>query len=494
MLQKITFAFVLISNLVTAQVSIDWYNYPGGAAVASNSSYDVYTVNWDSNPGGDITLTKRDSSGAILWETFFDNTDLTRHEVSTWVETDQLENIIVSGTIRSGFSNPVNASSVVMKFDSSGTLIWRVIYESTFDGSSTRKVLVDADNYIYVLGLGTGSNGIVTKIKKFDPAGVPVWSYFDTVGIGFPLNFKFTPDSNLLIIARSQTGILNGFSKIDLNGNLIWSKAGIGSQSIGDAAGDSLGNTFIVNGENVFSNPGSILQKVSPAGLVIWTDTCSITAFRVEVGNDDNPVISGFPNSGTPGAAFIKYDSNGNIVWQNLDADGPGYALLLHAQMKMDSDNAAYLAAGTLTEMALCKVNSDGTSAWTAVIPGSYANAFDFYTSNIIYVTGGTTAKLGQWVSTGNSNLLNIDHSPDVEIYPNPCIGNATIKFNLFVVSTFSISILDIAGRTIKTINGDVKLEGPQLVEVNLSELDNGVYFCRIYSNQKLQVIKFIKT
>jgi len=167
---------------------------------------------------------------------------------------------------------------------------------------------------------------------------------------------------------------------------------------------------------------------------------------------------------------------------------------LLHAQMKMDSDNAAYLAAGTLTEMALCKVNSDGTSAWTAVIPGSYANAFDFYTSNIIYVTGGTTAKLGQWVSTGNSNLLNIDHSPDVEIYPNPCIGNATIKFNLFVVSTFSISILDIAGRTIKTINGDVKLEGPQLVEVNLSELDNGVYFCRIYSNQKLQVIKFIKT
>lgn len=491
MFQKITLVLLLVSNLVAAQVSVDWYNYPGGVALASNSQYDVYSVNWDSNPGGDISLTKRDSSGGILWETFFDNTDLTRHEVATWVETDNLENVIVSGTIRSGFSNPVNAASVVMKFDSSGTLIWRVIYESTFDGSSTRKVLVDADNNIYVLGLGTGTNGIVTKIKKFDPAGVAVWSYFDTSGIGYPLNFKFSPDSNLLLIARSQTGILNGFSKIDLNGNVIWSKAGIGSQSIGDAAGDSLGNTFIVNGENVFSNPGSILQKLSPSGVVLWADTCSITAFRAEVGNDNNPVICGFPNSGTPGAAFIKYNSNGNVVWQNLDADGPGYALLLHAQMKMDDDNAAYLAAGTLTEMALCKVNSDGTSAWTALIPGSYANAFDFYTKDVIYVTGGTTAKLGQSMSTG----MNIpsDLSFNGELYPNPNFGEAIIQFNLPVASAFSISILDITGRTIKAIHSDEKVEGRQRVEVNLAALNKGVYFCSIYSNQHLQVIKFVK-
>ena len=39
----------------------------------------------------------------------YDNTDVTRHEVATWVETDNLGNIVVSGTIKSGFSNPVNA-------------------------------------------------------------------------------------------------------------------------------------------------------------------------------------------------------------------------------------------------------------------------------------------------------------------------------------------------------------------------------------------------
>jgi hypothetical protein len=58
-----------------------------------------------------------------------------------------------------------------MKFDSLGTLLWRVVYESSFDGSSTTKCLVDANNNIYVLGIGTGPNGQVTKVKKFSAQG-----------------------------------------------------------------------------------------------------------------------------------------------------------------------------------------------------------------------------------------------------------------------------------------------------------------------------------
>lgn len=393
---KLIVCFILVNVNLPAQVNVEWYNYPGGIALATNNHAEVYTVNWDYNPAGDITLTKRDSSGSVLWDTAYNNTDNSRHEVATWVETDNAGNILVSGTIRSGFSSPVDAASLLMKFDSSGALLWRVVYENSFDGSSTKKVLVDANNNIYVLGLGTGPPGMVTKVKKFDSAGIPVWSYFDTSGIGAPLNIKFTPDTNILIVARGATGIVNGFSKIDLNGNNIWSLAGINSSTIGDAAGDIFGNTYLINGEYVISNSGSVLQKLSPNGLQIWADTNNITAFRVEVGSDNHPVICGFPNSGTAGAAFLKYDSAGNVLWQNLDADGSAYALLLHAQMKMDPDNAAYLAAGTLNQMAICKVNSNGTSEWTVTIPGSYANAFDFQSEDVLYVVGGTTAKLRQ--------------------------------------------------------------------------------------------------
>ncbi|HMT29589.1 MAG TPA: hypothetical protein PKD91_09950, partial [Bacteroidia bacterium] len=313
---------MLLCLIAQAQVTVDWFNFPGGVAIATDPSNNVYTANWDFNPAGDITLTKRNSLGAILWDASYNNTDNTRHEVATWVETDNAGNILVSGTIRSGISNPVNAASVLMKFNSAGTLLWRVVYESSFDGSSTTKCLIDANNNIYVLGIGTGPNGQVTKVKKFNSSGVSVWNYFDS-GIGAPVTFKFTPDNKILIVHRGITGSLNGFSKIDLNGNNIWSMASIASLSTGDAAGDAFGNTYIING----GNPGSVLKKLSPTGTVLWTQTNSINGNKVEVGTDNNPVVGGYAAVGY-GVAVMKYDSNGNFIWQNLDADGPGFIFL----------------------------------------------------------------------------------------------------------------------------------------------------------------------
>ena len=291
---------ILISSLVNAQVQVAWYNYPGGVSVATDVSNNVYTAYWDSNLGGDITLTKRDASGSILWEVAYNNTDYTRSEAATWVETDNQGNILVSGTIRSGYSNPVNANSILMKFSPSGTLLWRVVYETDFDGSSTKKCLVDANNNIYVLGIGTGPNGQVTKVKKFNSSGVALWNYFDA-GIGAPVTFKFTPDNNILIVPRGITGSMNAYSKIYLNGNNIWSSSIYQSLSGGDAAGDTYGNTYIING----ASQGSTISKLSPAGAVIWSKTNTVAGNKVEVGSDNNPVVGGYP-VGSYGVVVLK--------------------------------------------------------------------------------------------------------------------------------------------------------------------------------------------
>ena len=490
---KLLLYFLLVEFAAHSQANVEWYNYPGGVSVATNSTYDVYTVDWDFNPAGDITLTKRDSSGAILWDTAYDNTDPSTHEVATWVETDNSGNIIVSGTIRSGISNPVNAASLLMKFDSAGTLLWRVVYESSFDGSSTKKILVDSNDNIYALGLGIGPNGMVTKVKKFDAGGTAVWSYFDTTGIGSPLNIKFTPDNNLLIIARGVTGSANGFSKIDLNGNVIWSLAPVSSNTIGDAAGDAFGNTYLVNGEYVISNSGSVIQKLSPGGTQIWADTNSITAFRVEVGTDNFPVICGFPNSGTPGASFIKYNDNGIVLWQNLDGDGPLYALLLHAQMGMDINNAIYLAAGTLTQMALCKISSAGISEWTLAMPGSYSNGFDFRTNDVIYLVGGTTAKISQNVITATSQQTPNESENNIRVFPNPFQGKTNLEFISSTRSNTSVSIYDMAGRKIQYNSTEELDPGKITITLDMSEFTNGVYFCIIQSGETKRRIKLVK-
>ena len=380
---------------LSAQVTTEWVNQPRGVSIATDAANNVYTVDWEYNPGGDITVTKRNTSGSIIWQAPYDNTDQTRHEVATWVETDNQDNILVTGTIRSGYSNPVNAASLLMKYDAAGNLLWRKVYENSFDGSYTKKCLVDAANNIYVLGMGSGPAGFVTKVKKFAPDGSTLWTYYDNAGIGAPLNFKFTPDNKIVITGRGIIGSVNGYAKIDLNGNNIWNYAGVFSLYTGDAAGDQFGNTYLTHQDYAATGRG-IIKKLSPSGTVTWEKLYDMIGNRVEVGTDNLPIISGYPNAGSAGAAFAKYNSNGNLLWQNLDADGPSYSLLLHAQMKLDNANNAYLAAGTLFEMAVCKVYSNGTPAWTQTAAGGFAYGFDLGTDNNVYVVGGNTAKFTQ--------------------------------------------------------------------------------------------------
>jgi len=379
----------LISIGLQAQVTVDWNAGQGGLAIAIDQQNNVFTVSYDANLGGDITLTKRSSAGALLWNASYNQTSTTRTDRATWVATDQQGNAIVTGTITSGYSNPVNANSLVMKFSPSGQLLWRVVYENDFDGSSTRKCVVDRAGFIYVLGLSPS----VTKVKKLAPDGSTVWNWLD-VGIGGPVNIKFSPDSALVIAHRGTTGSINGYTKLDRNsGVTIWNYF-TNSLTVGDLAGDASGNTYMVHGDYQ-GGQGSVIRKVGPTGALLWQNVYPITAYRVEVGPDQAPVISGFPFNGNGGAAFLKASASGTQLWVNNNADGPEN-YLLHAQMMVDQYNNAYLCAGTLFAMGICKVNSDGSTGWFITTPSSYSNGFALGSDYAVYVTGGGTARLAQ--------------------------------------------------------------------------------------------------
>ena len=384
------------AGLAQAGVQTAWVNPPGGVAVARDAADNVLTATWDYNPAGDILVAKRNSSGVLQWEVRYDNTDTTKHEMATWVAADSAGNVLVSGTLRSGYSSPVNANSILMKFSPTGQLLWRRVYEGFFDGSSTKRVLVDAQNAVYVLGLGSGPAGMVSTVKKFAPDGTTLWSWFDTAGIGAPLLFKLTPDGQLLISGRGIYGSVNGYAKVSTAGQPIWSAAGVLSLTAGDAAGDADGNSYLING-NYTAGTGSVLRKVSPTGVVLWERTHPMSGFFVEVGPDGAPVVSGFPATGLGGAAFIKYTPSGELLWENQDADGPSVGLLAHAQLLMDTSGSAYLAAGAMTAMGVTKVRADGVADWTALIPGSgYASSIALGSVGQVYVTGGVTARLDQ--------------------------------------------------------------------------------------------------
>ena len=227
---------------------------------------------------------------------------------------------------------------------------------------------------------------------------VHLWTYLNNDGIGLPVNIKFTPDDKILIVGRAPYGSINGYAKLTKEGTPVWSYPGVNSLTVGDAAGDAEGNSYLVHGEYV-TNGGTIIKKVSPAGSLLWENTYALTAYRVEVGSDNMPVACGFPNTGSGGSSFIKVNGSGGIVWANPDADG-ALNLLMHAQLRMDAFDNIYLAAGTLFAMAVCKVNSDGTSAWTLTMPGSNSQGFDIGADNNVYVVGGQTARIVQETHT----------------------------------------------------------------------------------------------
>lgn len=107
---------LLVPVLAFAQASIEWTQPTRGNAIAVDAAHNVFTVDYDYNPAGDITLTKRNPNGSLAWNATFNQTDNTKWEKATWVATDSEGNAIVSGSLMSGYSNPVNAASILMKF------------------------------------------------------------------------------------------------------------------------------------------------------------------------------------------------------------------------------------------------------------------------------------------------------------------------------------------------------------------------------------------
>lgn len=380
-------ALALVADALPAQ-TIAWLNEPGGVAVARDAADNVYTARWDYNPGGDIHVARRDAAGTLIWEERFDNLDGTRHEVATFVAADSGGNVLVSGTVRSGFANPVNAASVLMKFAPDGALLWRRVYGGDFDGSSTRRLVIDPEDRAHVLGLGVCPAGLMATVRRFDADGSAGWTWCDQAGVGQPTMIKRTPDGQFVIAGRGLIGAVQGFARIDAQGRTVWSLVGIPSPTAGDIAGDAEGNSYVVFAEP--AGPGTRLRKLSPAGETLWERSHPMSAFRVEVAPDGSPVLGGFPGANAGGAAFARFSAAGDLLWTNPDASGVG--LLLHSAMLVDAGGSAYLSGSTLVAMGVAKVAADGSTAWSVLLPGGTSTGMALGSANQVYVSGGIYA------------------------------------------------------------------------------------------------------
>ena len=81
-----------------------------------------------------------------------------------------------------------------------------------------------------------------------------------------------------------------------------------------------------------------------------------------------------------------------------------------------------------------------------------------------------------------------------LNLYPGPASGILHAEIKSEKPGLFTIEIISVDGRTLKTIDKINVPYGGTVVNTNVSELSGGIYFVRLRNNNKVWVKKFIKS
>jgi hypothetical protein len=306
-----------------------WNTFLGGSGsdfgrgIAVDDSGNVY-VSGDSHGtwgspvrsfGGekDAFVGKLDSSGHLLWNTFFGESGI---DYGWDIAVDGSGNVYVSGDSHVTWGSPVRPHSgdwdaFAAKLDSAGSLIWNIFLggDNTDYGLS---ITIDESRNVYVSGDSYGTWGHPMRVHsgdndafaaKLDSSGHLLWNtflgswYYDSgtgIAVDGSLNVYVCGSSHFtwgIPVRMHEAGV--GFdafaAKLDSSGSLNW------NTFLGGTFGDDFSESLEIDGNgNVY---------VSGDSSVTW----------------DNPVR---PHSGDNDAFAAKLGSSGSLEW-NTFLGGP---------------------------------------------------------------------------------------------------------------------------------------------------------------------------
>lgn len=286
-----------------------------------------------------------------------------------------LNNHVYSGTMASSLNNGflIAGGSNLMRFDSSGNVIWgKVLGSSGFVVS----IIPNKDSTYYFLTNEPYSGSSIPVLAKVNDQGGLVWSrsiQFASYQNCISLSACATIDSGVVICGygypTSQT--INTFvSRFDKLGNLIWSKTiGVGDTStIYRSIQQTPDSGFVMIG--TLNKSTASLIKLSRNGTIAWCkrysslDTTNTLGVDVVVKN--NKIYSYFI-VGTP--VFVVCDLTGSFIRAKA-FNTPSYhdPLSLYKGFALSSaSNKGFLmtAEGYANELVL-KIDSASNLEWSA--------------------------------------------------------------------------------------------------------------------------------
>jgi hypothetical protein len=251
-------------------------------AVEIGSDGSIYaTVAMAPNPYR-VTLVKLDPAGTILWQKEIGDNDSSFSCAAIALTSN--DEIYLTGQLQvlSPFDQP---NIPLLKFDSSGTLLWNITISSpndtVFDGDDFATAIhLDSAENIYIVG-STGdirpprvNYQKLALILKLDSSGNSLWAnqlaYTGWRDNRYVKNFILDSQDNAYVFTDYA------FLKFDSSGNLVWEKESY--NLYGNAVCiDSLDNIYVGKTPYGFYYPKLTYYCVDTDGVVLWQNdlTCS---------------------------------------------------------------------------------------------------------------------------------------------------------------------------------------------------------------------------
>ncbi len=400
--------------------------------IAADTSGNLFVTGYTQNIDGnyDWIIIKYDISGNEKWKKTYKQSGF-ENERAYALALDGYGNIYVAGT---GIN--VDTGIVTIKYNSSGNEIWQKVFSGPDPGSIEipKSITLDASGNIYILGSctrsATGQDYVVIKYANW---GTKLWASFYDSGnqTEVPSAIGLDAANNVIITGYQYSGSLSTSNfltvSFDSNGNQNWAQTyngpNSGKDQATDLAIDNLGNVILTGFSEKSSTENYLTTlKYNNAGVQQWVDNWWVPGGAgnnrgnsIVVNPSGDVYVTGLLDS-VPGeyAATIKYDSNGNRLWQNLYNPLNGIHMEGIQNTLDESGNilstGVYDFLGGAMDFLTMKIDPSGNLLWANIEDGrtlDYMQTKEGITTDAsgnIYIAGTSTN------TSGNSDIVTLKY------------------------------------------------------------------------------------
>ena len=324
--------FYRLWTQASSKVNPEFTNHVVSTVNSANQTY-VAGSSLNTSNTHSLLLTKYLSNGTESWHTSFTvNTDGDVYVGA--ITLDGTGNVLLTGSAYNGSTN--NYDLFVVKFNTSGTKLWHVLYNgagNSYDSGSA--IICGSNNEVFVTGAAwTSSTNIDAVTIGYNSSGTVLWTQTfnnaSLVDVGGTIAIS---GSEVIVTGFTQTSVSNweflGLSywksNGSFNGSKITSSGGSTIDRINSAAVDASGNIYItgaIGGSGTGLNVKTV--KLDPSLNIVWTVTWNgsanqdDTGRRISVDASGNVFIAGYTTlNGNRNALLLKYTSTGTLSFAN---------------------------------------------------------------------------------------------------------------------------------------------------------------------------------